>query len=325
MGKITAFIKKIKSGYSQGKGVYDFFNDFVKNKHHVRRRLNLIFLFLSMAFALFAAINFIFGGTLRKVPFAWSIAVYCIFGLYALTVIAIIVAESVYRRNVTVKTTESYNKALRIFQRVVKAISLAMSAVSFSLTIIVNGLSGRELAMNIILQVFSVILFVFSMSSGISKLIVKFVMWLKSPVNKRQFRFVATEWYEKAAANDREDKEVKSIQKIKTPMEYIQNAIDECLLPHIGKKYIDKIEEAEILAAVKEAPEEDKYYVEGTVKRIFEYAAECGLIEQSPCENLVFEGDLSKQLKDSQGSPSSSAAGGFLKKFFKKKQSSNDI
>ncbi len=309
--------KNIKSGLSQVSDVMDFVNDFKKNKYHVKRRLNLIFLALSLIFAVLSGLNFVFSGTLDRVGAAWDITVYALLGLYALTLVGIGVAEMLYRRNVTVQTTKAYNKALTVFLRIVRTISLIMSAVTFAVTLIVGDLTGKALAMNIIVRVFSVIMFIISLSSSISKIFVKFIVWLKSPVNKRQFRFVATEWYCKVSSDSKSNKAVKSVKKVKeSRIEGAQRAIDEYLLKSLGKKYMDKIKASDIAAAVEQAPPYDRDDVEGTVKNIFEYAQEMKIIVDNPCDELAFSGDLGKKPRKPV---EENGATDLLKKFFGKK------
>lgn len=299
--KIFAFFKTVKTGINTAHTALDFVNDFKKNRVHVQRRLNIIFLCISMIFAVVTGLSFIFGGTLGKVEIGWQIAVYCIFGLYGLTMIGIVAAEAVYRRNVTVKTTKTYNKALKVFKRVVRLISILMSLVTFIITILVEEVTGKTMALNIVLQVLSVVMFALSLCSGVSKLFVKFIMWLKSPVNRRQFRFVATEWYGKVASENKNDSARKSVKNVhKNRIDGAQKAIDYYLIRPLGKKYIGDIKPSDISAALERVPAEDKDDVEGTVKQIFVYATECGIIQTNPCDALNLCGNIEKKAKKAE-------------------------
>lgn len=324
LGKFFGKIKSIKSGIHQISGVYDFINDFKRNKHHVQRRLNMIFLCISIVFAVVAGLNFLFGGSYAKIGTGWDIAAYCVFGIYALTVVGIFIAEGCYRRNVTVKTTLAYNKALGVFLRVVRLISLLMSILTFVITLLVEDVTGKALVMNIVVQVMAVFMFVFSLSSGISKTVKKFIFWLKSPVNRRQFRFVATEWYEKINSEGKSGSAIRSVKKVKeSRFGGIQKAIDEYLIRPLGKKYINEIKPSDIAAVVETVPAEDRDDVEGTVKQIFGYAVELGMIAENPCDGVNLTGNIEKKLKRT-AREESQPRGSFFGKMFGKNKEKDD-
>lgn len=325
LGKFFGKIKSIKSGIHQISGVYDFLNDFKKNKHHVQRRLNMIFLCISIVFAVVAGLNFLFGGSYEKIGTGWDIAAYCVFGIYALTVVGIFIAEGCYRRNVTVKTTLTYNKVLGVFLRVVRLISLLMSILTFVITLLAEDVTGKALVMNIIVQVMAVFMFVFSLSSSISKTVKKFILWLKSPVYRRQFRFVATEWYDKINSDNKNDRAIRSVKKVKeSRLGGIQKAIDEYLIRPLGKKYVNEIKPSDIAAVVETVPAEDKDDVEGTVKQIFGYAVELGMIAANPCDGINLTGNVEKKLKKTGAAKEEKQPRSFFGKRFGKNKEKDD-
>lgn len=298
--KVGNFFKSVKTAINYTGNAYGFINDFVKNKEQVKRRLNIIFFCIMFGFAVITGLSFLFGGMLDRVALGWNIAVYTVFGLYGVTLVGFVVAELIYRRNVTVRTTKRYIKVIAVFQKIVQMESLVMSIITFAITVIATELTGADIAVRVIVQILSVVMFVLSLFSNISKGIYKFILWLKSPVNgKRQFRFVATEWYTNVLSDDKQTKKIKSVKKVKEERyEGIGRAIDEYLVRYLGKKYICDIREGDITAAIEKIPPEDRDDAEGTLKQIFDYAVERGMIVENPCGSLKLAGNVEKAKKN---------------------------
>ena len=89
-----------------------------------------------------------------------------------------------------------------------------------------------------------------------------------------------------------------AVKKVsKKYFEDIGTQIDTYLIPALGNKYINSVKPAHLLNAVDRASEEDRPVLEGVLKNVFSYAAECGYVTFDPCKDLNFEGSVEEEEK----------------------------
>ena len=307
-----------------------------ENKPHIDRRLTVIFIFISLITAVVTAVNFVVSGALERIAFGWDIAVYTVMALYVPVIIALLVAETVYRKNITLKTTEKYNKFLKIMRLVIRIVAFVISVLSLVISAMIGDVEGKSLAIDIIARVFSVVTIVCSVLPSASSIITKFVNWLISPVNgKVSFGWVAGLWKENvdalaSAKNKGEEsfnadqvvrlqsaRRYKSLKKINAARaQELYDLIDEYIVKSFKGKYIINIRESDVYNAVESAPEECRVEIFEIVDSIFDFAIEREIIAENPCAGLRDCYSLSKK----SATESSSPVEGLLGKIFGKKQ-----
>ena len=126
----------------------------------------------------------------------------------------------------------------------------------------------------------------------------KFIRWLLSPVKiKQRFSTVIMEWYELAITGE----PTKGSRNKVAKKHYgtIEKLIDETLIPSFGKKYINTIKPVALLNIVENSSEEDRPVLEGVLKSVFAYAAECGYVVFDPTRDLNFTGSVEVEKRKS--------------------------
>ncbi len=123
----------------------------------------------------------------------------------------------------------------------------------------------------------------------------KMARWLLSPVRiKYRFSAVVLEWYELAVSGNAKG----AVKKVSSRyFDDIGALIDNYLIPALGKRYINSIKPSSLLNLVDKAEESDKPVLEGVLKNVFAYAAECGYVTFDPCKDLKFEGSVEEEEK----------------------------
>lgn len=297
----------IKTATSLIDSVSDLYTRVKENKPHIDRRLTIIFIFISLITAVVTAVNFIVSGVLERTAFGWNIAVYTVMALYVPVIVMLFVAETVYRKNITLKTTEKYNKFLKTMRLIIRVVAFVLSVLSLIISTMIGDLEGKSLAIDIIARIFSIVTIICSVLPSASNVIKRFALWLISPVNgKVSFGWVAGLWKENVdllADSKNKDKEesfnaeqvvrfqsakrYKSLKKINAESaQGLYDLIDEYIVKGFKGKYVIAIRESDVFNAVESVPEGNRIDVFEMVDSIFEFAIEREIISENPCTGL---------------------------------------
>lgn len=282
--------------FTLAKDVFDvrcFVKNVYANRAVIARRLNLLSLSVSALFTLLYAAYLIFGGLFGKLGLGMEITVGVLFGVYVALVVAVVVV-TLCSRDAGTKSMRRISGVLKIFRLCIRLMSLAVSIAALSLAASGGEYAAPNLAAGVLIIVFSVIVLIFQLIPLLFGGTVKLVRWLLSPV-KAKFRFssVILEWYELAVTGTAPKGATKKIAE--KYFDDIGRVTDSILLPALGKKYINTIKPAALLGVVQRAPDEDRALVEGVLKSVFSYAAECGYVNIDPCKDLNFEGSVEEE------------------------------
>lgn len=280
--------------FTLAKDVFDircFIKSVYNNRAQIVRRLNIVGLVFSLVFTLFYSAFLLFGGLYRKLTLGWEIAVYSILGVYAALVIALFVITFAFNRRPTTESSKRHTKVLKIFRYVIRVASLAMSISALALSVSANAADSVGVALDTIAIIFSIISVIFALVPLLCGGIGGLVRWLLSPAKiKRRFSLVVFEWYNLIVAGSPSTNFTKKVSP-----EYIADisrCIDNYLVPALGKKYASAIGTNQIFSVINSAPEEDRSVLEGTIKNVFGYAAECGYVTVDPCKDLNLTGSI---------------------------------
>lgn len=284
--------------FTLAKDVFDircFIKNVYSNRAVIARRLNVLSLSVSAIFTLLYAAFLIFGGFFNKLNLGWEITCYVLFGVYVALFVAIFVIV-LCSRGAKTKSVRKISRALAYFRLIIRLMSLAISIAALSLTASGGDGIAANLAVDVLIIVFSIIVLILQiiplMFGGMGKL----VHWLLSPVKiKYRFSTVVLEWYELASAGTPTHDGVKKVSK--KYLEDIGRVIDNVLMPSLGKKYINAIKPVMLLNVAAQTAEEDRQFVEGVLKSVFAYAAECGYVTFNPCSGLDFEGSVEEEIR----------------------------
>ncbi|MGN0814678.1 MAG: hypothetical protein ACI4MH_05570 [Candidatus Coproplasma sp.] len=335
-GGIKGTVDNVKAISGMVGSVMDVVTRVKENKPHIDRRLTLIFIFISLITAIVTAVNFVVSGALERIAFGWNIAVYTVIALYVPVIIALLVAETVYRKNITLKTTEKYNKFLKVMRIVIRIVAFVISVLSLVISAMIGDVEGKALAVDILARVFSIVTIICSLLPSASSIITKFVNWLISPVNgKVSFGWVAGLWKENvdalaSAKKKGEDtfnadqvvklqsaRRYKSLKRVNAERaQELYDTIDENIVKGFKGKYIINIRESDVYNAVESAPEELRVDIFENVDSIFDFAIEREIIAENPCVGLRDCYSLSKKAAVESASP----VEGIFGKIFGKKQ-----
>lgn len=284
--------------FTLAKDVFDvrcFLKNIYANRAVIARRLNLLSLSVSAVFTLLYAAYLVFGGLFGKLGLGLEITVGVLFGVYFALLLAVVIV-TLCSRGIGTGSVRKISALLKIFRLCIRLLSLAISIAALSLAASGGEYAAPNLAVQVLIILFSVLMLILQ---GIPLLFgggMKLVRWLLSPV-KTKFRFssVILEWYELAVTGVPYNKSGGKI-----PEKYfddIGRITDNLLLPALGKKYINMIRPAALLAVVDRVPEEDRLLTEGILKSVFSYATACGYVNIDPCKDLNFEGSVEEEVK----------------------------
>ncbi len=283
--------------FTLAKDVFDI-RTFIKNAYANRaiisRRVNIVTLSISMLFTLLYMSFMLYRSISKTVSFAAEITVYVMIGAY-IVMAALLVTFFILSLHATTKTLKKFSLTLKIIRLIVKILSIAVSV--SAIAIASSGESGTvDFALDvalIILSVFTIIVQLIPMCFGG---IAKFIRWLLSPVKiKYRVKAVALEWYNLIITGTPAKGAKERVAK--KHYERIGALIDNTLLPAIGEKYINTVKPAALMGIVEACPEADRPVLEGVLKSVFAYAAECGYVVFDPCRDLHFEGTIEEKHK----------------------------
>lgn len=282
--------------FTLAKDVFDmrtFIKNVYSNRAVIARRINVITFIISAIFTVLYVTLVIFTSLRGKLSLGTEVVLYCLAGAYA--VIASIVAIFAFVGfRTSAKNIRKLNSTLKIFRFFVRLISIAISIAAIALC--ATDAAPAHVAMDITMVIFSIVtIFVQALPLFFGG-IIRFVRWLLSPVKlKVRVSTVVLEWYNLAAS----DKPLKgSNRKVaKKHIETIGAIIDSTIIPGIGKKKIISIKPVQLLELVENSEEALRPVLEGVLKSVFAYAAECGYIVFDPCRDLNFEGTVEEEKK----------------------------
>lgn len=284
--------------FTLAKDVFDircFLKSVYANRAVIARRLNVLSLSVSAVFTLLYAAYLVFGGFFNKLNLGWEITGYVLIGVYVALFIAIFVIALISRGAKT-KSIRKISKVLSYFRLAIRVMSLALSITALALTASGGDYAAPNLAVDVLIIVFSVIVLIFQIIPLIFGGTGRLVRWLLSPVKiKYRFSTVVLEWYELAVAGSPTHDGVKRVSK--KYIDDIGRVIDNILMPAFGKKYISTIKPVALVNVVNNVSDSDRRCVEGVLKSLFAYAAECGYVSVDPCSELNFEGSVEEEVK----------------------------
>lgn len=280
--------------FTLAKDVFDircFIKNVYANRAVISRRLNFLTLTVSTVFMLLYSAYVLFSGLTKKLNFTYGVVLYAFLGAYAALFIVLITLSICSSRSST-KNVKKYKKVQKIFKLLVRLISLAISIAA----IVLSGGEASNVALDILIIIFSVITIIFQVIPLLFGGIGKLVRWLLSPVKvKVKFSKVILEWYELAVSGSAQGGAVKKVSK--KYFNDIGAVIDNYLIPALGKKYISSITSSALVSVVARIDEKDKPVLEGVLKNVFAYATECGYVTFDPCKDLNFEGSVEEEEK----------------------------
>ena len=280
--------------FTLAKDVFDircFIKNVYANRAVIANRLNLLTLTISTVYMLLYSAYVLFTGLTQKLNFAFGIVLYVFLGVYGVLFVLFVTLSILSSRSST-KNVKKYKKVLKIFKLLVRLVSLAISITA----IVLSKGESTNVVLDIIVIIFSVITLIFQVIPLFFGGLGKLARWLLSPVKiKQRFAKVVNEWYVLVDSQSSDSATVKKVSK--KYVAEIGGVIDRYLLHDLGKKYITVITPAMLLNTVARADETDRPVLEGVLKNVFAYAAECSYVTFDPCKDLQFEGSVEEEVK----------------------------
>lgn len=284
--------------FTLAKDIFDircFIKNVYSNRAVIARRLNILTLTVSTVFMLLYSAYVLFTGLTKKLGLEFQIVLYVLLAAYVVLFI-VLITISVLGSRAGTKGVIKVKRTISVVKILVRLLSVAISITA----IVLSRSGGETAASNVAIDILIIILSVITIIVQLLPLFFggtgKLVRWLLSPVKiKYRFSKVILEWYELAVSGKAQGGAVKKVAK--KYFEDIGAHIDTYLIPALGKKYINSIKPAAILNVVDRAKEEDKPVLEGILKNVFSYAAECGYVTFDPCKDLNFEGSVEEEEK----------------------------
>ena len=283
--------------FTLAKDIFDircFIKNVYSNRAVIARRLNILTLTVSTVFMLLYSAYVLFTGLTRKLGFEFQIVLYCLLAAYVVLFV-VLITISVLGSKAGTKVVIKVKRTITVVKLLVRLLSIAISITAIVLSRS-DDTAAANVAVDILIIVFSVITVIVQLFPLLFGGTGKLVRWLLSPVKvKCRFSKVILEWYELAVSGNAKSGAVKKVSK--KYFENIGTQIDTYLIPALGNKYINSIKPAAILNVVDKATEEDRPVLEGILKNVFSYAAECGYVTFDPCKDLNFEGSVEEEEK----------------------------
>lgn len=264
------------------------------NRAVIARRVNVVTLCVSTVFTLLYVTFVFISAFYDKIALKSEILVYSIAGAYFAVAIFLTIFALLSSRQTT-KSLKRFSVTLKIIRIIARLLSLSMSVLAIYYSVS-GGVAALPAAVDIVVVILSIFTIIVQLVPMLFGGLGKYVRWLLSPVKlKQRFSGVLLEWYQlaitgtplKGAKNRIDKKHYDAIGRI----------IDGTLVPALGKKYITSIKSPALLNLVENSPAEDRPVLEGVLKSVFSYAAECGYITFDPCRDLNFSGSVEEPHK----------------------------
>lgn len=295
--------------FTLAKDVYDlrsFIVNVYSNRAIISRRLNILTLTFSAIFTILYSAYVLFTALYETLTVNLKIVLYALIGIYAVLFIVLLIVF-LCRRSDT-KHIQRTKMTLTVFKYLVRIFSMAISIFALVLSIMGGEFAAPNVAIDIIIIILSIIMLVVQITPLLFGGFGKLARWLLSPVKiKYRFSHVILEWYDLAVSGN-----VIKGSKNKVSSKYFEDIgtiIDNYLIPALGKKYINSIKPAAILAVVEKAEPTVKPIMEGVLKNVFAYAVECGYVIFDPCKDLNFEGSVEEEEKKQKATLKSKVIG----------------
>ncbi len=282
--------------FTLAKDVFDLrtlIKNIYSNRAVISRRINLVTFCVSSLFTLLYLAYVLYASFFGKLSLGTEITLYVLAGVYAV-IAAVLLALTLISFKAQAKNIKKFNIALKIIRLTARLLSISISIAAIALS------KAEGPSLNIALEIVVIIISVITLIAQLMPLFfggaAKFVRWLLSPVKiKMRFSAVAVEWFNLAVTG----KPLKGSERkvSKKHYEAIGGLIDGVLNPALGDKYINSIKPAQLIALDEHCPETSRPVLEGTLKSIFAYAAECGYVVFDPCRDLNFTGSVEEEKK----------------------------
>lgn len=285
--------------FTLAKDVFDircFIKNVYNNRAVISRRLNILTLSASAAFTALYLAYMIAAGLVAKLSVSAEIVIYTLISVYAALCVTLLIISVLGGRTKTRGASKLF-KALKIFRLLARVAAIAVSVAALSLSVTGGDYAAPKVAIDIVIIVLSIITLIIQLIPLLFGGAAKLARWLLSPVKiKYRFSYVVLEWYELYVSGKKQ--KTKTVKKVsKRYRDKIGVVVDEILIPELGDKYINSIKPATLLNLVCNVSSEDRYVVEGVLKSLFAYAAECGYVTFDPCKDLDFEGTVEERKK----------------------------
>ena len=298
MQKVSGFLDSARGGVDVATNIYTtWIKPVYDNRAQISRRLNAVSTAISIIFFLLYVPFLLFGKLYKTLPLAWDIAFYVCIGVYLATIAALFAVTLLSGRSTSTAIAKRRKRSRKIILFALRLASLAIGITALVISAASGSKDRTGAVLDTIAIVFAVMSIIFASLPIIFGGAAGFFKWLISPA-KVKFRFsvVALEWYQTLTSEAVLNKSQKRL--IKKYGESVGQIIDEYLLPQLGKKYVKAIDRAALLKVLDVIPQEKHNLAEWTIKRIFEYAEECGYVMNNPCKEMELEGDI--QLEEKQ-------------------------
>lgn len=303
MQKVSGFLDSARGGVDVATSIYsNWIKPVYDNRAQISRRLNAVSTAISIIFFLLYVPFLLFGKLYKNLPLAWDIALYVCIGVYVATIAALFVVTLLAGKSTSTAIAKKRKRTRKIILFALRVASLAIGITA----LVISAANGSKDETGAVLDTIAIIFAVMSIIFASLPLIfggaAGFFKWLISPAKvKFKFSVVALEWYQTLTSEAVINKSLKKL--IRKYGESVGQIIDGYLLPQLGKKYIKSIDRAALLRVLEAIPQEKHNLAEWTIKRIFEYAEECGYVMNNPCKEMELEGDIQleeKQKKDGE-------------------------
>lgn len=272
--------------------IIDLFKHISANKEAIKKRFNIVHLTFNVLFTVLFCGYKLFNRLSRSISL--SVTFYVMIGVFGLLVVGMGFSLLADR---STKSTQYSSVLIKWFRLGIKLITTAIMVYSI-VTHFANG--NGELTSNVldtlifIMMVFATIVNILVYMGGG---IVQLVKWLLSPAKiTHSFGKVLLEWYQHINTNKKDGYFVRKQSYRFT--ENISRVIDTYILPIWGKKKITDINSATLSAIVVATPDEDKMLVEGTLKKVFEFALDRGYVAVDPCLGIKMEGSIDNEIEN---------------------------
>lgn len=280
--------------------VTEIYHDWIKpvrdNWSQIKRRMNVIITVISIVFFILYVPFLLFSKLSKDLSLGWDVALYVCISVYVATIVALFIVSLVSGRSTSVAMEK---KRKQISKFILLGVRLASLAIGVT-TLIISAMSGASdkstAVIDTIAIIFAVTSIIFTAIPLIFGGIGGFIKWLISPAKmKFKFSFVVLEWYQSFTSNQVLDKNTKKLAK--RYGERVGGCIDKYFLPSFGNKYIKSVDENTLAKLLEAVPQEDMNMCEWIIKRVFDYAEECGYVDNNPCDKIELIGDIAKENK----------------------------
>ena len=298
MQKVSGFLDSARGGVDVATNIYtNWIKPVYDNRAQISRRLNAVSTAISIIFFLLYVPFLLFGKLYKDLSVGWDIALYVCIGVYVATIAALFIVTLLSGKSTSTAMAKKHKKTRKIILFTLRVASLAIGITALVISAANGSKDETGAVLDTIAIIFAVMSIIFSSLPLIFGGVAGFFKWLISPA-KVKFRFsvVALEWYQSLTSEAVINKSFKKL--IKKYGESVGQIVDGYLLPQLGKKYIKSIDRAALLKVLETIPQEKHNLAEWTIKRIFEYAEECGYVMNNPCKEMELEGDI--QLEEKQ-------------------------